>query len=77
MKVVAKVKNNVVGAVVGAGAFYWASGKYANVSKMWMKVGVALVGAVVGANVQGMIKARKGTPTASTVKGTKPVAPKK
>ena len=76
MKVVAKVKNNVVGAVVGAGAFYWASGKYANVSKMWLKVGIALVGAVVGANVQGMIKARKGAPTAETTGATKPVVKK-
>ena len=72
MKVVAKVQNNVIGAIAGAGAFYWASGKYANVSKMWLKVGIALVGAVVGANVQSMIKARKGAPTSTTVQGTKP-----
>ena len=67
-KVVAKVKNNVIGAVVGAGAFYWASGKYANVSKMWLKVGIALVGAVVGANAQAMIAAKGSTPNKNTVK---------
>jgi hypothetical protein len=67
-KVVAKVKSNVIGAVVGAGAFYWASGKYANVSKTWLKVGIALVGAVVGANAQAMIAAKRSTPSKSTVK---------
>lgn len=67
-KATAKVKGNVVGAIVGAGATYWAVGKYANVSKMWVRLGLAVLGGVAGAYAQSAITAKKSAPKASTVK---------
>jgi hypothetical protein len=64
----AKVKNNLVGTAVGAVATYWAVGKYANVSKMWLRVTLAAVGGVAGAYAQSAITAKKSAPAPATIK---------
>lgn len=62
-----KITSNPIGAVVGAGAFYFGAKKFAKVENTWALVGLAVVGGVVGAMVQAKIKAKQGAPTASTV----------
>jgi hypothetical protein len=57
-----KVKNNLLGTAVGAGATYFAVGKYTGVSKMWLKVSLAVLGGVAGAYAQSAIKAKRSTP---------------
>jgi len=59
---IAKVKANVIGTAAGALVTYWAVGKYTGVSKMWMRLGLALVGGVAGAYAQSAIAAKKSTP---------------
>lgn len=66
--VTAKVKNNAIGAVVGAGASYWAVKKYTSISGTWKIVGIALLGAVAGAYGQSMISARISSPKAKDTK---------
>ena len=61
-KSVAKVQNNLIGAAAGAVATYWAVGKYANVSKTWMRISLAIVGGVAGAYAQSAISAKSSTP---------------
>jgi outer membrane lipoprotein SlyB len=68
---ISTLKNNPIGLVVGAGAGYLVATKLVKTDKMWMKIGIALAGAVAGAMVQAKIKAKKGVPTASTVTKTK------
>lgn len=63
---VAKIKNNPVGAVVGAGAGYLVATKLVKTANIWLQVGIAVIGGVTGALVQSKIKARKSQPTAST-----------
>ena len=59
---IAKVKNNIIGTAAGALVTYWAVGKYANVSKMWVRVSLAVLGGVAGAYAQSAISAKKSTP---------------
>ena len=59
---IAKVKSNVIGTAAGALVTYWAVGKYTGVSKMWMRLGLAVVGGVAGAYAQSAIAAKKSTP---------------
>jgi hypothetical protein len=66
--VTAKIQNNYIGTIAGAGLAYWASKKYMGVTGIWKTVGVVVLGAVVGAYAQGMISAKSSTPKASTIK---------
>ena len=65
---IAKVKSNVIGTAAGALVTYWAVGKYTGVSKMWMRLGLAVLGGVAGAYAQSAIAAKKSAPAAGTVK---------
>jgi hypothetical protein len=64
----AKVKNNMIGTAVGAVATYWAVGKYTGVSKMWVRVSLAVVGGVAGAYAQSAIAAKKSAPKGPSIK---------
>lgn len=64
---IAKVKANVIGTAAGALVTYWAVGKYANVSKTWVRLSLAVLGGVAGAYAQSAISAKKSTP-AKTLK---------
>jgi outer membrane lipoprotein SlyB len=66
--VTSKVQNNVVGAVAGAGLAWWASRKYMGVSGIWKTSAAVLVGALVGAYAQSMVKAKSSAPKATDVK---------
>jgi hypothetical protein len=59
---ITKVKNNMIGTAVGAVATYWAVGKYTGVSKMWVRVSLAVLGGVAGAYAQSAIAAKKSAP---------------
>ena len=65
---ITKVKNNIIGTAAGALVTYWAVGKYANVSKMWVRVSLAVLGGVAGAYAQSAISAKKSTPSVGSVK---------
>lgn len=58
---VAKVKNNPIGFVAGAGLTFWGVKKYTSVTKMWQIALIAVVGGVAGAYVQGMVTAKAGS----------------
>lgn len=62
---IAKVKANVIGTAAGALATYWAVGKYTGVSKMWVRVSLAVLGGVAGAYAQSAIAAKKSAPKAT------------
>lgn len=66
-KQIAKVTNNPVGAIVGGVAGFYAAKKFGNVSNKWMLAGITVVGVVVGAMAQSMMKAQAGAPKATTV----------
>jgi outer membrane lipoprotein SlyB len=59
---ITKVKNNPIGTAVGAVATYWAVGKYTGISNTYARIGLAVVGGLVGANVQSTIAAKKSAP---------------
>lgn len=63
-----KITVNPIGAIAGGVLLFWAAKKYANVSNKWYLAGVSLAGALIGANVQANVIAKKGAPTAATVK---------
>ena len=52
----------MIGTAVGAVATYWAVGKYTGISNTWARLGLAVVGGLVGANVQSTIAAKKSAP---------------
>ena len=64
---IAKVKNNIIGTAAGALVTYWAVGKYANVSKMWVRVSLAVLGGVAGAYAQSAVAAKKSAPKAGSI----------
>ena len=64
----AKVKNNPIGAIAGAGLTYYGLKKSGKVDKMWMLIGLSLVGAYAGAYVQSMASASGSAPTAASTK---------
>ena len=66
--VTAKVKNNMIGTIAGAGLTYWAVKKYTGVSGMWKMVGITVLGAVVGAYAQSMINAKMTTVKKADIK---------
>tara|TARA_R100000908_G_C3641055_1_gene77280 strand:+ start:160 stop:393 length:234 start_codon:yes stop_codon:yes gene_type:complete len=55
------VKTNYIGAVAGAGISYYAIKKKTSITKMWMVVGLSLLGGVAGAYAQSMIKSKGGS----------------
>ena len=67
-KQMAKVTNNPIGSIVGGVAGYYVAKKMANVSNMWAIAGITILGVVLGANAQSMMKAQSGTPTAQMTK---------
>lgn len=60
------VKNNVIGSVAGAATGYFGAGKF-GLNKMWQKILLAAVGALAGANIESMIKAKKGAAKSASV----------
>ena len=66
-KTTAKVRNNPIGLVVGAGAGYFLAKKYGKVSKPWKLIACAVVGGVVGAHVNSFITAKRSAPTKEVV----------
>lgn len=66
--VTTKVKTNYIGTIAGAGLTWWAAKKYANVSGTWTRLGLAVLGGIAGAYVQGGISAKRSTPKASDIK---------
>ena len=66
--ITSKIQNNAIGAVAGAGIVYWASRKYMGVSGIWKTTAVVVLGAIVGAYGQSMIKAKSSTPKAVDTK---------
>jgi len=68
---VAKMKNNPMGLILGAGAGFLVAKQLMKTEKMWVIVASAVVGGVAGAMVQANMKAKKGVPTATTVAPTK------
>lgn len=65
---VSNIKSHLIGAALGAGVGYYASKKFGKVENKWALIGLTVVGAVLGATVQGKIAAKKSAPTAATVK---------
>lgn len=64
---VAKVKNNPIGAIVGAGVTFFAMKKYSPVKKIWVIGLVSVIGGVAGAYAQSAIKAKASVPTKKNV----------
>jgi len=64
---IAKIQNNMLGTIVGAGVGYWVGKKYMSTGT-WATVGIALVGAIAGAYVQSTISAKGSVPDKGTVR---------
>ena len=56
---VTKVQTNMLGAIVGVIAGYYAAGKYAKVRNKYARVGIAIATGVGAAHVQSMIMAKR------------------
>ncbi len=65
---IGKVKNNPIGAVVGAVGAFFAAKKFGKVTNKYALAGIAVAGLVVGAMAQSAIKAKSSAPKASDVK---------
>jgi len=65
---IAKVTNNPMGALIGAGAGYMVAKKVAKMDKWYYLAGAVLLGAIAGGMVQSRMKAKASVPTASNVK---------
>jgi outer membrane lipoprotein SlyB len=65
----AKVKNNVIGTVAGAGVTFWAAKKYMGITGTWKLVAISLLGGVAGAYASSAIKAKGTAPKKATIKG--------
>jgi hypothetical protein len=57
---IAKVRTNPIGFVAGAGLTWWALGKYAPTTNIWIRVAGIAIGGVVGSNVQSMVVSKAG-----------------
>lgn len=66
-KQIQNITANPVGSAVGAVGGWMIATRLLKSQNMWVKIGSAVVGGVVGAMVQSNIKARKGVPTATVV----------
>ena len=62
-----KLTANPIGAIAGGVAFYYGAKKMGKVENNYALIGLAVVGAIVGAMVQSRL-ASKGAPTVKTVK---------
>lgn len=67
-KTISKVQANPIGAIVGMGAGYYAVKKYMPLSSTPIVIVGAILGAIAGANVASMIKAKRSVPTRAEVK---------
>lgn len=67
---VAKVTNNAIGALAGAGIAFFAAKKFGKVQNKWALAGITIVGIFAGALAQSKIKASKSKPNAATVKSS-------
>lgn len=67
-KPIAKIQNNLIGTAAGAVVTYWAVGKYAGVSKTWVRLTLTVLGGVAGAYAQSAISAKSSTPKKDTTK---------
>ena len=63
-----KIKNNPIGAVAGAAAMFFGAKKYAKIQNNYVLVGLAIVGAIAGANASFYFKTRANAPKASDTK---------
>ncbi len=64
-----KIKNNVIGTILIAGAAFWVAKKYGKVSNKYALTAIVIIGAVVGANAQSTIKAKQcAKKSAATIK---------
>jgi hypothetical protein len=63
-----KLMSNAIGSVAGGVGAYYLAKKYGKVEKWYYLLGAAVIGAVVGANIQSSVLAKKSVPTAAEVK---------
>lgn len=68
-KTVSVVKANPLGIILGAAVAYYAAHKSGKVHHKWALAGIAVVGALVGAEIEAKIKAKHSMPTKETVTG--------
>lgn len=68
-KTISVVKSNVVGVLAGGALAYYAAHKSGKIHHKWALVGIAVLGAFVGAEIEAKIKAKHSAPTAATVTG--------
>lgn len=66
-KTISQVKANPIGAVVGMGAGYYAVKKLMPASSTTVVIIGIVLGALAGANVSGMIRAKGSVPSKKTV----------
>ena len=64
----AKIKNNPIGAIAGAGLSYYGLKKSGKVNKTWMLIALSVVGGVAGAYIQSKVTSSAGAPTAASAK---------
>lgn len=62
-KTIKSVKANPIGAIVGMGAGYYAVKKYMPLSSTPIVIVGAVLGAIAGANVSAMLRAKSSPPT--------------
>lgn len=67
-KQVSDMKHNIAGAVIGGVAVFFAAKKFGKVENKWALAGLTLVGVIAGVVIEAKIKAKKGVPTAATIK---------
>jgi uncharacterized membrane protein (Fun14 family) len=65
---VTKVQSNMLGAIVGVVAGYYAAGKYGKVSNKYAKIGIAVASGIALAHAQSFIMAKRSMPKASQTK---------
>tara|TARA_R110000764_G_scaffold542_4_gene2055 strand:- start:2590 stop:2811 length:222 start_codon:yes stop_codon:yes gene_type:complete len=65
---VTKVKSNMLGAIVGVVAGYYAAGKYGKVTNKYAKIAIAVASGVVVAHAQSYVIAKSSSPTAEQTK---------
>tara|TARA_R110000751_G_scaffold283729_2_gene387145 strand:+ start:495 stop:728 length:234 start_codon:yes stop_codon:yes gene_type:complete len=58
---VAIMKNNYIGALLGVGATYMYVTKKTSITKMYMIVGISLLGGVAGGYAQSMLGSKSGS----------------
>jgi hypothetical protein len=64
---ISRMANNLVGSIAGGVAGYYAATKLVKAQQNWMVIGITIIGAVVGANMQANM-GKKGAPTPAMTK---------